>query len=147
MWRFWIIKGVTHAHLGAIWNHSEPSDIPYSPSQFLGWDFFCRFLQQDSSKQIADLRSFDIIRVKSFPLTQKSQNPELSNLVLVGIKVSMEDSILLNLFCQVGNQRKDLICQSKFHNIWWLALMRVIPSLLVGKHQNLMPLRDHSYIT
>ena len=42
-------KGVTHAHLKPIWYHSEPSDVPYSPNQFLGWDFFCRFLQQDSS--------------------------------------------------------------------------------------------------
>ena len=39
-WRFWMIEGVTHAYLGPIWYHSEPSDIPYSPSEFLGWDFF-----------------------------------------------------------------------------------------------------------
>ena len=45
-----MIKGATHAHLGPIWYHLEPSDVPYSPKQFLGWDFFCRFLQQDSSK-------------------------------------------------------------------------------------------------
>ena len=47
-----MIKGVTHAHLGTIWYHSEPSDIPYSPNQFLGWDFFWSFLQQDSSNLI-----------------------------------------------------------------------------------------------
>ena len=35
-----LIKGVTHAHLGPIWYHSEPSDMTYSPNQFLGWDFF-----------------------------------------------------------------------------------------------------------
>ena len=35
-----LIKGVTHAHLGPIWYHSEPSDIPYSPNQFLALDFF-----------------------------------------------------------------------------------------------------------
>ena len=29
-----MIKGVTHAHLGPIWYHSEPSDVPYSPNQF-----------------------------------------------------------------------------------------------------------------
>ena len=29
--------------------HSEPSDVPYSPNQFLDWDFFCQFLQQDGS--------------------------------------------------------------------------------------------------
>ena len=28
---------------------SEPSDIPYSLNQFLGWDFFRRFLQQTGS--------------------------------------------------------------------------------------------------
>ena len=26
--------------LGPIWYYSEPSDVPYSPNQFLGWDFF-----------------------------------------------------------------------------------------------------------
>ena len=31
---------VTHAYLGPIWYHSEPSDVPYYPNQFLGWDFF-----------------------------------------------------------------------------------------------------------
>ena len=35
-----MIKGVTHAHLGPIWYHSEPSEVTYSPNQFLGWDFF-----------------------------------------------------------------------------------------------------------
>ena len=37
-------------HLGLIWNHSEPLEVPYLPNQFLSWDFFCRFLQQTSSK-------------------------------------------------------------------------------------------------
>ena len=35
-----MIKGVTHVHLGQIWYHSKPSDLPYSPKQFLDWDFF-----------------------------------------------------------------------------------------------------------
>ena len=34
-----MIKGVTDAHLGPIWYHSDPSDFPYSPNQFLGWEF------------------------------------------------------------------------------------------------------------
>ena len=37
-------------HLGLIWYHSEPSDVPYSPNKFLALDFFCRFLHQDGSK-------------------------------------------------------------------------------------------------
>ena len=44
-----MIKGVTHAHLWPIWYHSEPSCISYSPNQFLGWDFFWRFLKRGSS--------------------------------------------------------------------------------------------------
>jgi hypothetical protein len=35
-----MIKGITHAHLGPIWYHSEPSDFPYFPNRFLGLDFF-----------------------------------------------------------------------------------------------------------
>ena len=55
-----MIKEVTYAHLGPIWYHSEPSDVPYFPYQFFGWDFFCRFLQQDSSSlsQFSLLGSF-----------------------------------------------------------------------------------------
>ena len=37
-------------HLGSIWYHSEPSDDPYSLNQFLGWEFFGRFLQQAGSR-------------------------------------------------------------------------------------------------
>ena len=33
-----------------IWYHSEPSGVPNSPNKFLALDFFCRFLQQDGSK-------------------------------------------------------------------------------------------------
>ena len=31
---------VTPANLGPIWYHTEPSEVPYSQNQFLGWDFF-----------------------------------------------------------------------------------------------------------
>ena len=40
---------VTHAHLGPILYHSKPSDVSYSQDQFLSWDLFHRFLQQDGS--------------------------------------------------------------------------------------------------
>ena len=30
----------TLKHLGSIWYHSEPSDVPHTPDQFLGWAFF-----------------------------------------------------------------------------------------------------------
>ena len=35
-----MIKGVTDAHLGPIWYHSEPSDVTYSPNQFLALGLF-----------------------------------------------------------------------------------------------------------
>ena len=38
-----------------IWCHSEPSNVPYSPNQFLGFDFFCRFLQQSGSRRLCNL--------------------------------------------------------------------------------------------
>ena len=37
--------------LGSIWYHSEPLKVPYFPNQFLGLDFFCRFLQQTGSSR------------------------------------------------------------------------------------------------
>ena len=40
-----MVKVVTHAHCAPIWYHSKPSDAHYSPNQFHGWYFFCRFLQ------------------------------------------------------------------------------------------------------
>ena len=45
-----MIKGVIYASLGPIWYHSESSYFPLSPNLFLGWDFFCHFLQQDGSR-------------------------------------------------------------------------------------------------
>ena len=61
-----MIKGVTHARLGPIWYNSEPSDVPHSPNQVLGWDFFavsysktaladvCFFLQDGNGKVSTD---------------------------------------------------------------------------------------------
>ena len=49
-----MVESVTDAYLGQIWYHLEHSqllDVPYSLNQFLGWDFFCRFLQQDGSNK------------------------------------------------------------------------------------------------
>ena len=37
-------------HLGSIWYHLENVEVPYSVNQFLGWDFFCRFLEETGSK-------------------------------------------------------------------------------------------------
>ena len=35
-----MIKGVTHAHLGSIFYHSEPSNVPYFLNRFLVGTFF-----------------------------------------------------------------------------------------------------------
>ena len=39
-------------HLASIWYHTEPLKVSYSPNHFLGWDFFCCFLQQIGSSCI-----------------------------------------------------------------------------------------------
>ena len=44
-----MLKGVTHVHVGPIWYHSEPSDVPIAQTSFLVGTFFYRFLQQTSS--------------------------------------------------------------------------------------------------
>ena len=44
--------------LGLIWYQLEPSDLLYFTNQFLGWDFFCRFLQQECSTYNNALRCF-----------------------------------------------------------------------------------------
>ena len=40
---------MTPNHLGSIWYHTEALEVFYSQNQFLGLDFFCRFLQQIGS--------------------------------------------------------------------------------------------------
>ena len=57
-------KGITHAHLGPIWYHSEPSDVPYFPNQFLGCDFDCRFLPQDSFNELKNPDWFVLLNSK-----------------------------------------------------------------------------------
>jgi hypothetical protein len=59
-----MIKGVIHAHLGPIWYYSEPSDIPNSPNPYLGWEFFCRLLQQGGSSSCSKLFHFFFITYK-----------------------------------------------------------------------------------
>ena len=60
-----MIKGVTHAHLGPIWDHTEPSDVPYFPSQFLNGAFFCHFLlQSGSNSRFVDLSHITLVFFK-----------------------------------------------------------------------------------
>ena len=48
-------------HLGSIWYHLEPLEVLFSLNQFLGWDFICRFLQQqDGSNIIAGRKACQI---------------------------------------------------------------------------------------
>ena len=59
-----MIKRVPHAHLGPNWYHSEPSDVPYFPNQFTGWDIFGRFLLKGSSsisETLTLIDHFDLI--------------------------------------------------------------------------------------
>ena len=40
----WVLNDLFN-HLGSIWYHSEPLQMPYFPNQFFGLDFFCRFFK------------------------------------------------------------------------------------------------------
>ena len=60
-----MINGFTHADLGPIWYHSEHSDIPYFPHQFLGWDFFATLIF-NVFFLIIDTKGFE-----KFPLLRK----------------------------------------------------------------------------
>ena len=67
-----MIKGVSHAHLGPIWYHSEPSDVPYSPNQFLGWDIFAVSYNKPALERvIVGIRflAFDLKRLSNGGMT------------------------------------------------------------------------------
>ena len=51
-----MVKGVTHAHLQPIWHHSEPSNVPYFPNQFIGWDFFAISYSKTALPSCPELR-------------------------------------------------------------------------------------------
>ena len=47
---------------------------PINPNQFLGWAFFCRLLQQDSSSQYElSEKGSDLIRAKPFQFSSETQ--------------------------------------------------------------------------
>ena len=61
-------------HLKSIWYHSKPLEVPYSPNQFLGWDFFWHFLQQTGSNMDCCLPSTNIFSA----LVRTFFNPQLN---------------------------------------------------------------------
>ena len=67
-----MIKGLTHAHLGPIWYYSELSDVPYTPNQFLGWDFFAASYSKTALRaycpNIYIYCAFELLPVKKRPL-------------------------------------------------------------------------------
>ena len=46
------------AHSVPIWYHSGPSNVPYSPNQFLGWDFYFPFLTERRLQQERFFRAY-----------------------------------------------------------------------------------------
>ena len=55
-----MIKGFTHAHLGPIWYHSEPSDVLNSQNQFLSLDFFAACYSNTALNANGLVREFSI---------------------------------------------------------------------------------------
>ena len=66
-----MINGVTHAQLRSIWCHSKPSDVPYSPNQFLGLDFFCRFLTANRHQHLLSTLQIQF-KLAHWPLGQSN---------------------------------------------------------------------------
>ena len=103
-----MIKGVIYAHLGPIWCLLEPSDLPYSPNQFLGLDFFYRFLQQTGSRYILGIFDEESNQKKS---TDFIFYHLLCHWPFLGIFCpKMEDIIsryILGTFDEESNQKKD----------------------------------------
>ena len=101
-----MIKKVTHAHLGPIWYHSELSDVPYSPNQWLVMNFFCRFLQQTGSNFI------------SLPLKLTTHIAIFRSCALISMVWSegYKRIIILNAW-QSKTQQKTWIC-----NVWYIFL-------------------------
>ena len=62
-----MIKTVTHANLGRNLFHSQPSDIPNSPNQFLALDFFAASYSKTALIFMKDIiRNFLIQTFKQF---------------------------------------------------------------------------------
>ena len=84
-------------------NHSEPSNGPYSPNQFLCWDFFCCFLQQDCSNLL-----FNTFCRKTRKIMQMHHIKEIEILHRLFLVISM--------YCQAS-----LINHSTSHVASWLG--------------------------
>ena len=64
-------------NLGSIWYHSKPSDFPYSPNQFLGWDFFAAFYSKTVLCVTFNFDEQDVINFTNFSkLTMKAEASE-----------------------------------------------------------------------
>ena len=60
-------------HLGSIWYQSEPSDFPYSPTKFLGWDFFATSY---SKTALVIEKTFSNLRLKAKNFGKKMRSLE-----------------------------------------------------------------------
>ena len=71
-----MIKGITHAHLGPIWYHSEPSDFrsPLFPKPVTGHELFCHFLQQPGSTKVLTISFFRLFLKEKVGLERGNQS-------------------------------------------------------------------------
>ena len=105
-------------HLGLIWYHSEPSNVPYSPNHFLGLDFFavsysktaliCKMFQ--AVVQGLELVDHSILAWK-YEFSKNKQYSKLKIFLAVLICQIKEDFGLLLLRVSVPN---GIICNEHF---------------------------------
>ena len=87
-----MIKGIIHSHLEPIWYNSEPLDIPYSPNQYFGWDFFAAsysFIAMHKIRILAGTESRINLWVR-LPISEKKiEGKKLKNghIALIDIKI------------------------------------------------------------
>ena len=88
-----MIRGITWTYI-SVWNHSCPSEVPYSVNQYLVRNFFCCFLQQTGSSKCSLISV--IICVYFSDLTHfRTQGRNLSKIQFAFWAMEFEEKLIL----------------------------------------------------
>ena len=116
-----MIKGSLMLHLGPIWYHSEPSDVPYFPNQFLRWDLFCRFFQLTGSSTVFGNMKKSCRRggmKMVFPFVDRERVPSWSGVAFEGVWVGLISRGFDTLLSQTSTVLPPQYCR---RCRWWVG--------------------------
>ena len=102
-------------HLGSIWYHSEPLEVPYFPNQFLGWDFFCHFLQQTGSSH-SNLHCIGYIKLQNGNFLFCYTTLQIVKAYNLGYRINCQLWIIGSKFVNVLGKPKTSIIFTLFPN-------------------------------